>query len=125
MAIETVTFKREHHSFPTIGHLKDGRYRYSTDCVNTFHSLCEYTYDGVLFLWGYFNKGMMCLINVETGAYAVASEELATRSSTFATAIDLFKGKVQKSGLTIQEVVRNFKSKNLDLPLWEVSSLIV
>ena len=120
MVIEVLTRKKEETSFPMMDY-SGPRYRYTTEC-RVFYSTHEYRYDGVTFLFGHFKGCGSSLIEKETGAYAVVPQELHT--STVDEAVLVFKKKLGISGLSVHEVVRNFKAKNLDIDLWEISLLI-
>lgn len=122
MAVEKLICRTGELVFPDFkytGHY----YRYDTE-MRIFHIQYEYWYDGVLFLFGNFLGKGLALVEVETGAFAVSSQELPG-SLSVEKAIEIFKKKLLKSGLTVHEVVRNFKNHNLDLELWLVNSLII
>lgn len=98
-------------------------YRYA-DYSRTFHSKYEYWYDGRLFLIGGFGEKDLVIVERETGVLAVTSQDFQ-RKPTVREVIDKFKEKVRLSGVTIHEVVRKYKSNNLDLELWLINSLII
>lgn len=118
MAIEKLIPKKEVYIFPRITYVTSKGYHYVGE-GRPFHSQYEYWYDGVKMLIGRFKGGGLGLIEVETYAWAVQPDAKVDEL------IALFKEKVQKSGKTIHEVIRDYKSNNLDLELWLVNTLTI
>lgn len=124
MVVENLVQKEGTYEFPQFAYESKTTYRYTTDFPRVFHSRYEYWYDGRLFLIGSFNEKDLIMVDAETGVFAVHSQDFQ-RNPTIKMLLDKFKEKIFKSGKSIHEVVRNFKSNNLDLELWLVNSLII
>ena len=117
MVIDKLIPKKETYQFPSIFYPVNIRtFRYSPT-TRVFYSQYEYWYDGRKFLIGKFKGEPMGLIDVETYAWAVFPGASAEGL------IEQFKQKVQTAGKTIHEVVREYKNRNLDLEVWEISAL--
>lgn len=121
MAIEKLIPKKEEYQFPSICYPYNLKTFRHTSEVRVFYSQYEYWYDGRKFLIGKFKSGNLGLIDVETYAWAVFPDAKATKEDL----IRLFKRKVDTSGKTIHEVVREYKKNNLDLELWLINSLSI
>lgn len=107
-----------------VEYFKDNRYIYQPHgrVLNYTH---RYWYDGVCFLiGGYFSTKPEVMIEVESGAF-VANKDFIDGKCIVEKLIAHFKQQLQNSGLTIHEVIRNFKLRNLNIEAWEVNFLIV
>lgn len=124
MVVENLVQKEGTYEFPQFSYVALTSYRYIMGCPRVFHSRYEYRYDGRLLLIGSFNEKDLIMVDAETGAVAVHSQDFQ-RNPTIKMLLDKFKEKIFKSGKSIHEVVRNFKSNNLDLELWLVNLLVI
>lgn len=123
MVVEKLTPSKGQYYFPKFVYQTSKLYRYSTDCPRVFYILHTYWYDGRKFFVGYFKKSEgIYLIDVETGAFAVNPQDISDPRSV-ELLIKKFKEKLKKAGMPIHEVVRIFKSNNIDLELWLINSL--
>lgn len=124
MVIEKLIKKSGEYEFQQRRYEGQFHYRYATDYPRVFHSRYEYWYDGRLFLIGGFYANDLAMIEVETGSHAVTQQDFQ-RKPTIEMILNKFKEKLAKSGKTIHEVIRDFKSNSLDLELWLINSLII
>lgn len=122
MVIEKLFLANEIYSFPLL--YVEGRNYRCSDSSRTFYSQYEYWYDGRLFLIGSFSSNELVMVDKETGASAVTQQDFQRKPSVWML-IKKFKEKLEKSGKTIHEVIRDYKNCNLDLELWLVNSLII
>lgn len=124
MVVEKLISKEGRYELPQIIYESETTYRYYSDYPRVFYSRHEYWYDGRLFLIGSFYANDFVMIDVETGALAAGQQDFQ-RKPTVKMLIEKFKEKLAKSGKTIHEVIRDFKSNNLDLELWLINSLTI
>ena len=122
MVVEKLIPKKEEYVFPNFDYVDGRRYRHICGyCSRTMYVRYEYWYDGRLFFIGDFEGGL-CLVEPETGSFAVRSSELK-KKPTVKQLIQEFKSRLGSSGFTIHELIQRFKSWNLDLEPWLISSL--
>lgn len=124
MVVEKLIKRSGKYEFPQFCYENKRQYRYDTNYPRVFHSEYEYWYDGRLLLIGGFSANDLVMVDVETGSQAVTQQDFQGKP-TVKMLIEKFKGKVKQSGKTIHEVVRDFKSNNLDLELWLINSLTI
>lgn len=125
MVIEKLISKEERYELPQLIYESQMKHRYAPNYSRVFYSRYEYWYDGRLFLIGSFEYiDDFVMVEVETGSQAVTGQDFQ-RKSTVKMILEKFKEKLAKSGKTIHEVIRDFKSNNLDLELWLINSLII
>ena len=124
MVIEKLIKIGGKYEFPQFCYGYKRHYRYAMNHLRVFHSEYEYWYDGRLFLIGGFSANDLVMVDVETGSQAVTQQDFQGKP-TVKMLIEKFKDKVKHSGKTIHEVVRDFKSNNLDLELWLINSLTI
>lgn len=124
MVVENLIKKKGKYEFEPFLYGNNITYRYYSGSSRVFHSEYEYWYDGRLLLIGAFYLEELAMIDAETGATAVTRQDFQ-RKPTVKMLIEKFKEKLERSGKTVHEVVRNFKSNNLDLELWLINSLII
>lgn len=125
MVIEELIEKKEDYVFPQLRYEHSSRYRYDTENTRVFHSRYEYWCDGRKFLIGSFCQNELVMIEVETFSLAVSRGDFPDGTKDIGMIIAKFKNKLLRSGKSIHEVVRIFKSNNLDLELWLVNSLVI
>lgn len=100
------------------------RYR-CADYSRVFHAKYEYWYDGAKFLIGIFEgEKYLTLIERETFATGACYADL-NKKPTAELLIKKFKEKLSNKGVSIHEVIRDFKLRNLDLELWLINTLII
>lgn len=85
--------------------------------IEGFHIKYELWFDERLFLIGNYQNERLKLIDAETGGLGASGDEFP-RKPSIESLIELFRQKVRKSGVTIHEVVRDFKLKNNITELW-------
>ena len=99
--------------------------RFMSYNTRVFNVRYEYWYDERLFLIGKFEKEhYLCMLEPETFSLAVTPSDFLKEQPTVEKVISLFKDKLKRSRLTIHEVVRNFKDRNLGIELWVINSLM-
>lgn len=124
MVVERLIKKKGEYTFLQFDYINQRQYHYSTDYLRTFSSSYEYWYDGRLFLIGSFHANVFAMIEAETGSFAVTEQDFQ-KKPTVRMLLDKFKEKLVKSGKTVHEVIRDFKSNNLDLELWLIKLLTI
>ena len=124
MVVEKLISKEGRYEFPQFIYESQKEYRYAPNYPRVFYSRYEYWYDGRLFLIGSFYANDFIMIEVETGSQAVTGQDFQ-RKPTVKMILEKFKEKLVKSGKTIHEAIRDFKSNNLDLELWLINSLTI
>lgn len=124
MVVENLIKKTGKYEFEPFLYGNNLAYRYYADSLRVFHSEYEYWYDGRLLLIGTFYPNELVMIDAETGATAATRQDFQ-RKPTVKMLIEKFKEKLERSGKTVHEVIRNFKSNNLDLELWLINSFII
>lgn len=124
MVVEKLISKEGRYELPQFIYESQRKYRYAPNYPKVFYSGYEYWYDGRLFLIGSFYANDFVMVEVETGAL-VAGQQDFQRKPTVKILIEKFKEKLKKSGKSIHEVIRDFKSNNLDLELWLINSLTI
>ena len=125
---EKLILKEGTYEFPAVIPLYDKIWMYSQESTKVFTVRYEYWYDGRLFLlgsFGQFSGGSLSLIEAETGAIAVSPLDFTGGGVSVERIIKKFKEKLKKSGTTIGEVTREYKSNNLVSELWLINSLII
>lgn len=125
---EKLILKEGTYEFPEVIPLYDKIWMYSQEYTKVFTVRYEYWYDGRLFLLGSFDQfsgGSLSLIEAETGAIAVSPLDFTGGRVSVERIIKKFKEKLKKSGTTIGEVTREYKSNNLVSELWLINSLII
>ena len=125
MVIEELIEKKEDYVFPQLRYERPSGYHYDTENTRVFHSRYEYWYDGRKFLIGCFCQSEIVMIEVETFSLAVSQRDFPNGTKDIGMIIAKFKDKLLRAGKSIHEVVRVFKSNNLDLELWLVNSLVI
>ena len=118
MVKERLIPKKATYQFPSIRYEGGLSYRITSN-TRTFYSTHEYWYDDRKFLLGKFQNSGIGLIDVGTYAWAVQPN---TDKNEF---VAVFKKKLQTSGKTIHEVVRDYLKGNLDIELWVLNSLSI
>ena len=99
------------------------KFRIAYDYERTFTYQYEYWLDGFKFYIGtYGNKGIDAMVEVSLLAPAINADE-GCRS--LEAVVERFEKKLENSHLQLGEVIRNFSFRNLDLPLWQIKSLMV
>lgn len=125
MVIDKLIPKKDRLEFPRFMDFHESKtYRQSAN-TRVFNVKYEYWYDERLFLIGKFEEEhYLCMLEPETFSLAVASSDFL-KEPTVGQVIALFRDKLKRSRLTIHEVIRNFKARNLDIELWEINSLLL
>lgn len=121
--MERLIPKEGYIEVPNCKYLSSDKKSYVLDysIMNTFHYFYIYEYLGWKFYVGTFTeeKYYDALLESTTFALAVHME----RNGLVPPLINTFKRKLEKSKLTLAEVIRNASVKNAELPLWKLSLL--
>ena len=91
--------------------------------IAEFHIKYEFWYDERLFLIGNYQNERLKLIDAETGGLGASGDEFPRKPSV-ESLIELFRQKIDKSGTTIHEVIRNYKLRNNIIELWFTNLII-
>lgn len=95
----------------------NGEYILSSE-VHQFSYTHEYWFGGRKFLLGKLNNVLM--IEVSTGASCVTTYDINGKIS-IEKIISAFKNKLSKVNLTIDELIFNYKKRQLNLDAWEIN----